>query len=46
MTLMNDYKQAGYYSTTFNGSNLASGVYFYRIKAGDFIQTKRMILLK
>jgi hypothetical protein len=39
-------KQAGYYSVDFNGSSLASGVYFYMIKSGDFVMTKRMVLVK
>ena len=46
MRLLNEYKQAGYYSVNFNGSNLASGVYFYRIQAGDFTAMKRMVLVK
>jgi hypothetical protein len=46
MRLVNEYKQAGYYSVNFNGSNLASGVYFYRIQAGDFISVKRMLMIK
>jgi photosystem II stability/assembly factor-like uncharacterized protein len=45
-TLVNEFKKAGSYLVSFNGSELASGVYFYRIRAGDFVQTKRMILLK
>jgi hypothetical protein len=45
-TLVNENKQAGYYSVNFNGSNLASGIYFYRIKAGDFISVKKMLLIK
>jgi hypothetical protein len=44
--LVNDYKQAGYYTVTFNGSNFASGVYFYRIQSGDFVQVKKMVLIK
>ena len=31
---------------TFNGSGLASGVYYYRLTAGDFVQTKKLILVK
>ncbi|HQY52737.1 MAG TPA: T9SS type A sorting domain-containing protein, partial [Ignavibacteria bacterium] len=37
---------AGYYSVSFNGSNLSSGNYFYRLSAADFTATKKMILLK
>lgn len=44
--LLNDFKQAGSYIFSFNGSNLSSGVYFYRIVSGDFADTKRMILVK
>jgi hypothetical protein len=46
LKLVNEYKQAGYHSIVFNGSNLASGVYFYRIEAGSFIQVKKMVLIK
>ena len=43
----NEFQKAGKHSALFNiNSALPSGVYFYQIKAGDFIQTKRMILLK
>ncbi|GEM_PF-5999272 len=46
--LYNGFKAAGTYRYTFNttGSNITSGVYFYRIVAGDFSQTKKMILMK
>lgn len=37
---------AGNHSIYFNGANLASGIYFYKILAGDFTQTKKMILMK
>ena len=42
----NENKKAGYYETKFDGSIYASGVYFYRIEAGDFIQSKKMVLVK
>lgn len=45
-TLVNEEKTAGIYKVELNASSLASGVYFYRIKAGDFVQTKKMILLR
>ncbi|PJC60247.1 MAG: hypothetical protein CO025_03815, partial [Ignavibacteria bacterium CG_4_9_14_0_2_um_filter_37_13] len=45
-TLVNEQKEPGFYSVEWNASNIASGIYFYRIQAGDFIQTKRLILLR
>jgi hypothetical protein len=45
-TLVNEFKQAGSYIVSFNGSEFASGVYFYRIQAGKFVQVKRMALIK
>ncbi len=45
-TLVNEVKQAGKYTVEFNGSNFASGVYFYRIEAGKFTEVKRMVLIK
>ena len=44
--LVDDYRQAGAYSVQFNASKLASGVYFYRLQANDFAQTKKLLLLK
>ena len=41
-----EFKQAGSYIIDFNGSYLASGVYFYRIEAGSFNQVKKMVLIK
>lgn len=45
-TLINEQKSAGNYSAVFNANNFPSGIYFYRIQAGDFVQTKKMVLLK
>jgi hypothetical protein len=49
-TLVNEEKPAGSYEVEFNPEssikNPASGIYFYQLKAGDFIETKKMILLK
>ena len=38
--------QQGCYEVTFNDSQLTSGVYFYRLQAGNFVQTKKMLLIK
>lgn len=45
-TLVSEIKPAGFYEVEFDGSNLASGIYFYKLESGNFIHTKRMILLK
>ena len=45
-TLVNEVKAPGMYTVQFDASNASSGVYFYRIQAGDITQTKRMIFLK
>ena len=45
-TLVNEFRPAGKYETQFNSAGLPSGVYFYQLKAGEYIQTKKMILLK
>jgi hypothetical protein len=45
-TLLNEEKTSGIYQVEFDASTLPSGVYFYRLQAGDFVQTKKMILLR
>jgi hypothetical protein len=45
-TLVNEDKFRGIYTIEFNGSNLASGVYFYQLRAGNFVQTKKMMFVK
>ncbi len=45
-SLVSENQIAGQHSVTFIADNLASGVYYYRINAGDFVQTKKMILLR
>ncbi|HZW38489.1 MAG TPA: T9SS type A sorting domain-containing protein [Ignavibacteriaceae bacterium] len=44
--LVNEYKEAGNYQVNFNADNLSSGTYFYKIQAGSFTETKKMLLLK
>ena len=44
--LVNDRRDAGVHEVKFDASSLASGVYFYRLQAGDFTQTRRLLLLK
>jgi hypothetical protein len=44
--LINENRKAGFYSHNFNSHNLSSGVYFYRLEVNDFIDTKKMILLR
>jgi len=46
LVLANEFKKAGEYNVVFDGSNLSSGTYFYRIVAGDFVDTKKMVLIK
>lgn len=45
-TLESGFKQAGNYSIAFNATDLPSGVYFYKLEAGNFFQIKKMILIK
>jgi hypothetical protein len=44
--LANEYKSAGYYQASFNGSELSSGIYFYTLHTGSFTETRKMILMK
>jgi hypothetical protein len=46
VTLVNENLSPGSYEVEFDGSNYPSGVYFYKISAGDIIQTKKMVLIK
>ncbi len=46
MTLVNEAKEPGAYEAYFNGINLASGVYIYRIESGTFVDSKKMVLIK
>jgi YD repeat-containing protein len=44
--LVNERREAGVHEVKFDGSNLASGVYFYRIEAGSFVQTSKLLLIR
>jgi photosystem II stability/assembly factor-like uncharacterized protein len=46
MTLLNDLKKPGTYEVEFNAQNLSSGTYFYRIIVGEYVDIKKMILMK
>jgi hypothetical protein len=45
-TLVDDYKEAGYYEASFDASSLSGGVYYYRLQAGTFTETKKLLLMK
>ena len=42
----NEKQQAGHYSVTLDGQSLSSGIYLYRLKAGEFVETRKMTLVK
>ena len=44
--LIEGMMEAGYHEVTFEGGRLASGVYLYRLQAGDFVQTRKLLLLR
>jgi len=46
VTLVNEELKPGSYERTFDGSGLANGVYFYRLRAGEFVDTKKLVLLR
>ncbi|MBT8380515.1 MAG: T9SS type A sorting domain-containing protein [Ignavibacteria bacterium] len=46
ITLVNEEKTAGNYEVEFNGTELTSGIYFYRIQAGNYVETMKMVLMK
>ena len=45
-TLVNDVRPAGQYDVSFNAANLATGMYIYKLQAGDFVSSKKMMLVK
>jgi hypothetical protein len=45
-TLVNEWKQPGEYTATWNAEKVPSGVYFYRLAAGKFVETKKLLLIR
>ena len=46
INLLNKGMKVGYHEIDFNGQNLASGIYYYRLQENNFIQTKKMVIMK
>lgn len=46
VTLINETRNAGWYAATFDASNLSSGIYIYRLEAGGFVETRKMLFVK
>jgi hypothetical protein len=44
--LVNENQEAGYHDVRFDGSGVASGVYFYRLRAGDYLSTRKFVILR
>jgi hypothetical protein len=45
-TLVDEAKEPGYYTVTWDASDMATGIYFYRLMAGEYAETRRMVLMK
>lgn len=45
-TLVNEFKDAGSYSVSFDAGKLSSGIYYYQLRAGEFVETRKMLLMK
>jgi hypothetical protein len=45
-TLVNEQQKADYYKVTFDATHVATGVYFYRLRANDFVQTRKLTLIR
>jgi hypothetical protein len=46
ITLVNEEKSIGNYEVDWNASGLPSGIYFFKLQAGNFVETKKMVLIK
>ena len=45
-TLVNDYEQAGYKSINWNAAEVTTGIYYYKLTAGEFVSVRKLTLLK